>query len=904
MRLLHCQLQNVRLHEDLELSFSPKLTLIGGPNESGKSTLVEALHRALFLKASATGAPVEALQSRLHIGQPVVQISFEARGDTWTLRKRFSGSTGQVSLQAGSGGASLSGPRAEELLAELLGVGEIVGSRQAGTVLPSRWAHLWVRQGLSGDDLLSSGRSGYDFDQLRLQLERSGGAAVQQSALDQQVEQSIAAALAENFTSRGTRKNSPLHEREEAQNLARMHLSQALTRLHDYESASDQLATLTEELERLQGEVLPDLLERRSQLQKSAEAAGRLDSAIELAARALEPIRLRHHAAGEALRRLDGLQAEINQRQKSLAALEARAAAADGRQAALEAAEQQHRQTLAALSLQRQGLEQRQRLLQRLLERTSTAESLARFAAELTRRRMDATARRNLEQQLSGLPGFSRPELLELRQLEQQLRDAHTRRQAMAAGVKVLRADQPVNLNGQPLQEGDEQRLSRVFQLQVGDGVVLEITPGGGQALEDLDHSVQSAAGELKARLEALGVAGVAAAEELLEQRTALEQQRAARQTAVPADLEQLERQQDGLEQRLAALDAELLELAEVRRELEQEQPLPHSLSALQTRQQQSGAAIRPVSAALEVSERELEATRSALQEFQQQRIREAGAIKAVGAELADRRQRLEQQIQREGDRDAVEGQLKVLSQELQRAEAELTRLNRERAGLSGHNSDREQQRLTEQIEGLSRRQEELLDQRGAAKQRCDSISREDPFAAVEQARLQLETAEAEHHQLLRLTQAHQLLQQLFQEAQTDLSSRYSEPLARSIADYLRPLVPDGQVVRLNYDPSKGFEGLQLRRNHEFYPFETLSGGMREQLAAALRLSMADVLKEAHDGCLPLVFDDAFTNSDPDRVDLVKRMLGTAVERGLQVILLTCDPTAYGSFADQMVELR
>jgi len=52
------------------------------------------------------------------------------------------------------------------------------------------------------------------------------------------------------------------------------------------------------------------------------------------------------------------------------------------------------------------------------------------------------------------------------------------------------------------------------------------------------------------------------------------------------------------------------------------------------------------------------------------------------------------------------------------------------------------------------------------------------------------------------------------------------------------------------------------------------------------------------------VFDDAFTNSDPDRVDLVKRMLGTAVERGLQVILLTCDPTAYGSFADQMVELR
>ena len=57
---------------------------------SCKSTVVEALHRALFLKASAAGAPVEALRSRLHLGAPTVQLAFEAKGDTWTLRKRFS----------------------------------------------------------------------------------------------------------------------------------------------------------------------------------------------------------------------------------------------------------------------------------------------------------------------------------------------------------------------------------------------------------------------------------------------------------------------------------------------------------------------------------------------------------------------------------------------------------------------------------------------------------------------------------------------------------------------------------------------------------------------------------------------------------------------------------------------
>lgn len=902
MRLLNCQLQNVRLHGELDLTFSPRLTLIGGPNESGKSTLVEALHRALFLKASATGAPVEALQSRLHLGQPIVQIGFEAKGDNWTLRKRFSGATGQVTLQAESSGKPLTGPAAEDVLAELLGVGEIIGSRQAGTVLPSRWAHLWVRQGLSGDDLLATSTSHYDFDQLRLQLERSGGAAVQQSALDQQVEKRINEALDENFTTRGTKKNSPLYAREEALTTAKSRMELALARLTDYEDASDQLADLCEELEQLQGQELPALLESQKRLQDGAQAVNRLDAAIELASKSLEPIRLRHDATQQTLQQLDDLQAEIQKRQSTLTALEANAAGAQSRETELKAAELQRTQSLTTLTQQRQNLEQRQQLLRCLVERTSTAESLTRQSAELEKLRQEASKRQSLEQQLSDLPGISKASLLELRGLEQQLRDALTRQEAMAAGVKLLKADQPVRLDGRPLQVGDEQRLSAVFQLQVGDGVVLEIAPGGGQALGDLEQAVQSTRDQLATQLAELKVESVSAAESLLEQRNTLDQQLAALGDT-PADPGQLEQQNSALQQRVAELDGELQDLAEVRQVMEQEQPLPEALSALHALQQQINATSKHTHAAVGTAEMELEAARSALQAFQTQRISEASQIEVVRSELADRKQRLEPLISQHGDRNTLAAQLTGLGEQRQKAEAELNRLKAERAAISSQDPEREQQRVQEQLENLNRRQEELLDQRGAAKQRCDSISSQDPFAAVEQARLQLETAEADHGQLVRLTQAHQLLQQLFQEAQADLSSRYSEPLARAIGDYLRPLVPDGQVARLSYDQSKGFQGLQLRRGQEYYGFEALSGGMREQLAAALRLSMADVLKEAHDGCLPLVFDDAFTNSDPERVDLVKRMLGSAVDRGLQVILLTCDPAAYGSFADQVVEL-
>ena len=627
MRLLNCQLQNVRLHGDLELNFSPRITLIGGPNESGKSTLVEALHRALFLKASATGAPVEALQSRLHMGQPVVQIGFEAKGDTWTLVKRFSGATGQVTLKAESSGKPLTGPAAEDVLAELLGVGEIIGSRQAGTVLPSRWAHLWVRQGLSGNDLLANGKSSYDFDQLRLQLERCGGAAVQQSALDQRVEQRIKEALDENFTTRGTKAKSPLFEREEALKKAQLRMAMGLGRLEEYETASEELADICEELERLQGQDLPDLLERQKRLLEGAEAAGRLDAAIELASKALEPIRLRHDTARQLLQQLDGLQAEIEQRQKTLVVLETNTAEAEGRQAELEAAKLERSQNRDALTQQRQSLEQRQQLVQRLVERTSTAESLARLRSDLDQQQQAASQRQSLEQQLTGLPVVNKQALQQLRQLEQQLRDARTHQQAMAAGVKLLRADQPVRLDGKPLQVGDEQRLSTVFQLQVGDGVVLEIAPGGGQALEDLERTLQSANEQLTESLAALNVASVEATEELLEQRTGLEQQLAALVAAAPADLGQLEQQKDGLEQRLVELDGELEELADVRRVLEQEQPVPQALSELKALQQQISATSTHTSSAAATAERELEDARSAFQQFQQQRISETSQL-------------------------------------------------------------------------------------------------------------------------------------------------------------------------------------------------------------------------------------------------------------------------------------
>lgn len=173
MRLLSCHLRRVRLHSDLKLSFDPGLTVIGGPNEAGKSTLVEALHKGLFLRATATGRGVEELRARRHGGQPEVEIRFEAGGQCWQLRKRFSGASGTCHL-SNDAGVALSGSAAEEALAQLLGVGQPVEGRRIAQ-LPERWAHLWVRQGEGGANPLSGSGERYDLGRLVEQLQRRGG---------------------------------------------------------------------------------------------------------------------------------------------------------------------------------------------------------------------------------------------------------------------------------------------------------------------------------------------------------------------------------------------------------------------------------------------------------------------------------------------------------------------------------------------------------------------------------------------------------------------------------------------------------------------------------------------------------------------------------------------------------
>jgi DNA repair exonuclease SbcCD ATPase subunit len=129
VRITRLQLRNVRRHADLDLELAPGLSVVRGPNESGKSTIQRAIELALTRRVTSGSADLDGMRSwNSHDDdRPWVRIEFEqedVEGEgvkSGSLEKSFRGSKGTVKLQFDR--ESVSDPaRADELLAELTGI--------------------------------------------------------------------------------------------------------------------------------------------------------------------------------------------------------------------------------------------------------------------------------------------------------------------------------------------------------------------------------------------------------------------------------------------------------------------------------------------------------------------------------------------------------------------------------------------------------------------------------------------------------------------------------------------------------------------------------------------------------------------------------------------------------------
>jgi DNA repair exonuclease SbcCD ATPase subunit len=148
VKITRLALRDFRRYRELEIPFSPGLTIVHGPNEAGKTTIQRAIELALTRKVTSNGADVEALRP-WDAGEdvrPVVEVGFEIDDDDrgnrpGVLEKAFRGAKGSVRLEVD--GETITDPTlADQALAELTGIPSEAFFRSTASVRHQELADL------------------------------------------------------------------------------------------------------------------------------------------------------------------------------------------------------------------------------------------------------------------------------------------------------------------------------------------------------------------------------------------------------------------------------------------------------------------------------------------------------------------------------------------------------------------------------------------------------------------------------------------------------------------------------------------------------------------------------------------------------------------------------------------
>jgi len=899
MRLLSVTIRHYRVHHELRVQFDESRTIIGGPNESGKSTLIEAIHRALFLKSKVTGDVQKSMVSTTSPGTPEVDVVFEAGGKIYQLSKRFSGNNGTTRLVE-TNGVALLGDEAESRLAALLGVEAIGGGRGLGDRVSQQWSHLWVWQGQSGYDPTEYASA--QQASLLQRLQQSGAATAMQSSLDAAVATRFAEAVESTFARGRAKAGSELARAEvaaataeEKLGVARERLARLRQAVEDYDDASSTLTRVENDSRSLIAQ-LKTATERQAQVDELRRQEALQVNAAESASERLAGFERAHQQVANVRASIADIDvelapknAEVNRLAEAHSEIRQRAelAARDYESACEATRAQRLRHDLATAWLTQ-------------FEKAVRLDELSRKAQQVQKLE---SALSELRQELAKLPELDPAKLKKLQKLEAEVGSAEASLQAMAAGLDIVASDQPVLVGGQPLAAGETRVLVDDTEITIGRGIRLRVRPGGGTSLAEARQNAHDARHALQKSLSSAGVSSVAAASEVVVRRADL----ATRISSTESALEGLDAS-DILEALADARAASAAADGDVSRRLEQVPGAVSPTSAPEAKKMVEVEAQRLHDA--ETGERRAKLARDAeakaLNEseaaLQTARLDVDKQTRAIG----DLRAQLRLLVETHGDDDVRNSRLTEARSASSAAIELLATTRRALAELQPDLLAADMERLQRAQTQAERAKIDAEAKRAVAQAALRSDGTDDPEAALALAISQAESAREHLAAVRQKPNAIQLLHQLFLEEQRALSERFTRPLADKISEYLQCLFGTGTRANVAL-VENSFSGLQLVRPMHgggALQFDTLSGGAREQVAAAMRLAMAEVLAADQDGCLPVVFDDAFAYSDPDRVQTLQRMLDLAAARGLQVIVLTCTPSDYSALGAQTISLR
>jgi hypothetical protein len=161
-------------------------------------------------------------------------------------------------------------------------------------------------------------------------------------------------------------------------------------------------------------------------------------------------------------------------------------------------------------------------------------------------------------------------------------------------------------------------------------------------------------------------------------------------------------------------------------------------------------------------------------------------------------------------------------------------------------------------------------------------------------AKSRLERLSHETQSLFRRATIAKLLFESMRDERDKARRAYVAPLKNRIAGLGRLVFDDTFQVDINDD----LQIVNSTLKDITVPFDSLSGGTKEQLSLMFRLACSMIV--AADGGTPVILDDALGYTDPERLRLMGTVFAKAAKE-CQIVIFTCTPNRYSNVGEATI---
>lgn len=900
MRLIKIHIKNYRTIDELKVSFGDARTLISGPNEAGKSTLVDAIRDALFTEPRTTSKAVDLRTRQAHSpGEvPTIELEFEAGigadAGVWTVYKRFNRLKAKTELRRAGHGVLADKEAAGKLQA-------LVGGDSPG------WAHLWA---LQGGSLQNPGEAlGTNSNDLIATVSSQGVAAAVQSPTDSRVLKQVRDECDRLLTDRGDAKTgTPWHAARGRAAGLRQELQEATDAVTKLQEASDSL--------REAGVQEREAIDRKSNAEAERNQAIQRKQVLDLAKSAADANQGNLESARAELQALDTREQTLAEGAAKLKQLEAMAmnqrAKHDSASAKHEAASKEASTASAKLADAKRAkldAQDRVRALEHRLVELTEIKRIQRLDAELAAIQELESEVEDLHRALGALAAPESTQLASLRGCEQAVSLADASLRSLTTSIELIGSGRAVTVDQSALQLGQPRHITQSTTIEIDGAPILRVTPGGVMNLATHEDQWKQSVSSRDRLLAELGVTNLEEAEDRYERSVTLGARLQTARAAIEA------KNRSGIAEEKAEAST-LLERAKAKAEAAKASlvargawadELVHNAEDADALQQQLTAA-EILASESESSAKDLEAEESALRTIlastQATRERASQQLSETAAAILSLESELRGQEGAIGDAPARAARRATLG-------VQISTLERTIAETLTEDMRMELSRLVVKIERMTnvitlaedaRRDSTAKAASARTLLRQSDVDR-DPTAFANDLRVRHAAAAAEEAAEARKAKAVDLLLTCLTDAQKEVQEQIAQPLMKRAQRYLDFVNPLNSKARIELDEEGKFHVHASRSDSDTFNFDQLSGGAKEQLAAALRLMTAESIAAQRGETIPIVFDDAFAFTDPVRVQGVLDMLEAASKSRVQVVVLTCTPDDYALLGAKEVRL-